>query len=144
MSMKIYCDGSCIGNPGIGGWAAIFVDNDNIIKKIYGFSHYTTNNRMELTAAIKALEKLETNQSVQIYTDSQYLKIGITLWIQSWKVTNWKNGKIKNIKFWQRLDTLYSLQKNMRWHWIKGHSGDKYNELSDQLAKNAAIKKITL
>lgn len=142
--MKIYCDGSCIGNPGIGGWAAIFVDNDNIIKKIYGFSHYTTNNRMELTAAIKALEKLETNQSVQIYTDSQYLKIGITLWIQSWKVTNWKNGKIKNIKFWQRLDTLYSLQKNMRWHWIKGHSGDKYNELSDQLAKNAAIKKITL
>ena len=142
--MRIYCDGSCLNNPGPGGWAAVFVDDQQIIKKICGFSDYTTNNKMELTAAIKSLENVELTDSLEIYTDSQYLKLGITHWIKSWKLTNWKNGKIKNIKLWQQLDTLYSLQKNIKWYWVKAHSGNKHNELSDQLARNAAIKKITL
>ena len=141
--MKIYCDGSCLGNPGPGGWAAIFVKNDQVIKKIYGFEKHTTNNKMELTAAIKALKNLKETNDLQIFTDSNYLKFGITEWIKSWKLNNWKNGKIKNIEFWQELDKLNSAQ-NTSWFWVKAHSGNKYNEMADELARCAAIKKIEL
>lgn len=142
-SMKIYCDGSCLGNPGPGGWAAIFVKDDKIIKKIYGFEKYTTNNKMELTAAIKALANFKKSIHLQIFTDSNYLKFGITEWIKSWKLNNWKNGKIKNIELWQELDKLNSFQ-NASWLWIKSHNGDKYNEMADELARFAATKKIVL
>ena len=141
--MKIYCDGSCLGNPGPGGWAAVFVDNSQITKKIYGFTDYTTNNQMELTAAIKSLENVQHIDNLEIYTDSNYLKLGITNWIKSWKLTNWKNGKIKNIKFWQQLDKL-NCDKNIQWYWVKAHNGNKYNQLADELARYAAINKIEL
>ena len=141
--MKIYCDGSCLGNPGPGGWAAVFVKNDQVVKKIYGFEKQTTNNKMELTAAIKALANLKETHDLQIFTDSNYLKFGITEWIKSWKLNNWKNGKIKNIEFWQELDKLNSMQKTS-WFWVKAHNGDKYNEMADELARCAAIKKIEL
>lgn len=141
--MKIYCDGSCLGNPGPGGWAAVFVQDDQVVKKIYGFEKHTTNNKMELTAAIKALANLKETHDLQIFTDSNYLKFGITEWIKSWKLNNWKNGKIKNIEFWQELDKLNSMQ-NTSWFWVKAHNGDKYNEMADELARCAAIKKIEL
>jgi|APCry1669189000_1035189.scaffolds.fasta_scaffold12415_2 ribonuclease HI len=141
--MKIYCDGSCLGNPGPGGWAAVFVKEGHVIKKICGFEQHTTNNKMELTAAIKALENITKNSDLQIFTDSNYLKFGITEWIKSWKLNNWKNGKIKNIEFWQQLDKLNLTQK-ASWHWVKAHNGDKYNEMADELARNAASDKITL
>lgn len=98
---------------------------------------------MELTAAIKALANFKKSIHLQIFTDSNYLKFGITEWIKSWKLNNWKNGKIKNIELWQELDKLNSFQ-NASWLWIKSHNGDKYNEMADELARFAATKKIVL
>ncbi|MSO14490.1 ribonuclease H [Rickettsiales endosymbiont of Trichoplax sp. H2] len=142
--MKIYCDGSCLGNPGLGGWAAIFIKEDKIIKKIYGCDKHTTNNKMELTAAIKSLENLEImDNMIEIYTDSNYLKCGITEWIKNWKINNWKNGKIKNIEYWKDLDKLNSVY-NTKWFWVKAHNGNKFNEIVDKLARNAAVNQIEL
>ncbi|MFQ3307114.1 MAG: ribonuclease HI [Candidatus Midichloriaceae bacterium] len=139
--MIIFCDGSCLGNPGAGGWAAIYIKNETIIKQISGYQKDTTNNRMELTAAIEAFKNLSKEvKSLDIYTDSTYVKNGITDWINSWKVTDWKKGKVKNIQLWKELDILNS-KLEVRWHWVKAHNGNKYNEIVDTLARNAAENK---
>ena len=137
-TVKIYCDGSCLGNPGAGGWAAILIYNGHE-KQVHGYEVNSTNNRMELTAAIKALETLTQKVSVEIFTDSQYVKNGITNWIFSWKKNNWKNGKIKNIDLWKKLDTI-SEKHDIEWNWVKGHSGDRYNEIADELARFSALE----
>ena len=137
--IKIYTDGSCLGNPGFGGWAAIIFLNDKKIK-IKGKKRNTTNNQMELIASIKALKKIPVGEKVQIYTDSKYVKMGITEWIESWKKNNWKTSskkKVKNKDLWKELDRL-SKKYQIKWLWVKGHSGDITNEEVDQLAKEAA------
>ncbi len=137
--IKIYTDGSCLGNPGFGGWAAIIFLNDKKIK-IKGKKKNTTNNQMELMAPIKALKKIPVGKKVQIYTDSKYVKMGITEWIKSWKKNNWKTSskkKVKNKDLWKELDRL-SEKHQIKWLWVKGHSGDIVNEEVDQLAKEAA------
>ena len=138
--MKIYCDGSCLGNPGPGGWAAVFIKDNTVVKKIFGYEGDSTNNRMELTAAIKSLELVKGDSEISIFTDSTYLKQGITEWIKSWKLNNWKNGKIKNVEFWEKLDALNS-KLNVSWYWVKAHNGDQYNEMADMLAKQAIKEK---
>ena len=137
--IKIYTDASCLGNPGNGGWAAI-INNQGNISKISGRQKNTTNNQMELLAAIKALKKIPIKQEVQLYTDSKYVKMGITEWIKSWKVNNWKTYSKKNVKnkdLWIELDCL-SNKYEIKWLWVKGHSGDVRNEEVDKLAKQAA------
>ena len=145
MDIKIYTDGACVGNPGPGGWAAIVL-LENGKKELFGGEKLTTNNRMELTAAIKALEycaKQKENQPslkhVRIFTDSTYLKEGITVWINSWEKNNWKTANkknVKNIDLWKKLKTL--IQSNqVEWSWVKGHSDDPMNDLADDLAKKA-------
>jgi len=137
--IKIYTDGSCIGNPGTGGWAAIIFLNEKKIK-IKGKKKNTTNNQMELMAPIKALKKIPVGKKVQIYTDSKYVKMGITEWINSWKKNNWKTyskKKVKNKDLWKELDHL-SEKYQIKWLWIKGHSGNVINEEADQLAREAA------
>ena len=142
--MKIYCDGSCLGNPGLGGWSALYIQNDKLVKKICGSERYSTNNKMELRAAIEALKNLTTNENkAELYTDSNYLKLGITEWIKNWKITNWNNGRIKNIEYWQELEAL-NLRLSIKWFWIKAHNKDKYNEIADKLARHAAINQINL
>ena len=137
--IKIYTDGSCLGNPGFGGWAAIIFLNDKKIK-IKGKKRNTTNNQMELMAPIKALKKIPVGEKVQIYTDSRYVKMGITEWIESWKKNDWKTSgkkKVKNKDLWKELDRL-SEKYQIKWLWVKGHSGDITNEEVDQLAREAA------
>ena len=135
----IYTDGACSGNPGPGGWGAVLHWNGQI-KEISGGDVRTTNNRMELTAAIKALQVLKGNREVNLFTDSEYVRNGITNWIVNWKRNNWKRGKagesVKNVDLWRELDRLNSLHK-VEWHWVKGHSGDEWNERADQLARDA-------
>ncbi len=137
--IKIYTDGSCLGNPGFGGWAAIIFLNDKKIK-IKGKKKNTTNNQMELMAPIKALKKIPVGEKVQIYTDSKYVKMGMTEWIETWKKNNWKTSskkKVKNKDLWKKLDHL-SEKYQIKWLWVKGHSGDITNEEVDQLAREAA------
>lgn len=136
--IEIYTDGACANNPGRGGWAAITIDNDGI-HKIAGGSKDTTNQRMELTAAIKALQELKEPCEVIIYTDSKYLINGITKWIHSWRDRNWhkSDGKpVKNRDLWVALDQLNQFH-NICWSWVKAHNGNKYNDLVDVLAKGA-------
>ena len=145
MEIKIYTDGACVGNPGPGGWAAIIIQESNKIE-IFGGEKLTTNNRMELTAAIKALEyclEKETKQlslkEVKIYTDSNYLKDGITVWIKNWEKNNWKTAdkkNVKNVDLWKKLKELTKISQ-IEWYWIKGHSQNPMNELADKLAKKA-------
>ena len=142
MTTKIYIDGACVGNPGPGGWAAIIL-LENKKKEIFGGEKSTTNNRMELTAAIKALEYFvelkKKESSLKIFTDSNYVKDGITIWIHKWEKNNWKTSDkkdVKNIDLWKKLKELTKNEK-IEWNWIKGHSGDPYNELADKLAKKA-------
>ena len=145
MEIKIYTDGACVGNPGPGGWAAIII-GDNYKKEICGGEKLTTNNRMELTAAIKALEycnqkdiKQLSLKQIKIYTDSIYLKDGITVWINKWIENNWKTSdkkNVKNVDLWKKLKELENLY-SVEWHWIKGHSDNPMNELADRLAKKA-------
>jgi len=145
MEIKIYTDGACIGNPGPGGWAAVIL-TENKKKELFGGEKLTTNNRMELTAAIKALEycnaqdgKQPTLKQIRVYTDSSYVKDGITVWINSWEKNNWKTaGKknVKNIDLWKKLKELV-LKNEIEWHWIKGHSENPMNDLADKLAKRA-------
>ena len=145
MEIKIYTDGACAGNPGPGGWAAIIIV-ENKKKELLGGEKLTTNNRMELTAAIKALEyclEKETKQlslkEVKIYTDSNYLKDGITVWINNWEKNNWKTTdkkNVKNVDLWKKLKELTKITQ-IEWYWIKGHSQNPMNELADKLAKKA-------
>jgi len=137
--IKIYTDGSCIQNPGNGGWAAIMLIN-NEKKVISGFKKNTTNNQMELMAAIEALKKIPIGEEVQIYTDSKYVKMGITEWIKKWSQNNWKTSskkKVKNLELWKELSSI-SKKHKIKWLWIKGHAGDPINEEVDALAKKAA------
>ena len=131
----IYTDGACRGNPGPGGWGAL-IRLDAIEKEIFGGQVDTTNNQMELTAAIEGLAALKERCSVELYTDSKYVMDGITQWIQNWKKNNWRtaaNKDVKNKELWQKLDQLIS-QHQVQWHWVKGHSGDAGNETADLLA----------
>ena len=145
MEIKIYTDGACVGNPGPGGWAAVILF-ENEKKEIFGGEKLTTNNRMELTAAIKALEYLldkEKNQPslkhLKIFTDSNYLKDGITIWINKWEKNNWKTSdkkNVKNVDLWKKLKELIK-NNEIEWNWVKGHSDNPMNELADKLAKEA-------
>ena len=136
MKLKIYTDGACSGNPGKGGWAAIILDSDLNKSSISGSENKTTNNRMELTAAIMALKKIKKKSEVTIYTDSKYVKEGITDWIKKWKLNNWKNSNkkpVKNKDLWIKLDNI-CLRHKVSWKWVKAHAGNKYNDLVDELA----------
>ena len=137
--IKIYTDGSCLKNPGNGGWAAIININDEI-KKISGSVKETTNNKMELMAPIKALQEIKESQPIEIYTDSQYVKLGITDWVHKWIKNNWLTSKkepVKNKELWMQ---LYELNKSheIKWIWVKAHAGNILNEEVDLLAKQAA------
>ena len=138
--IEIYTDGSCLQNPGKGGWAAIINYKDNI-KKISGREKNTTNNRMELLAPINALKQVERNKEIQIYTDSQYVKLGITEWINTWIKNNWQTSKKEDVKNKDLWIELYDLNNslNIKWNWIKAHSGNALNEEVDLLAKKAAL-----
>ena len=139
--IKIYTDGSCLGNPGPGGWAALVV-GETKQNTISGKKKNTTNNQMELTAPIKALELFSKREEIEIYTDSLYVKEGMTNWIKVWKKNNWKNSKkkpVKNKLLWKKLDDLVKIH-NVEWKWIKAHSENPYNNLVDELAKKAALK----
>ncbi|MDH4392658.1 MAG: ribonuclease HI [Aquabacterium sp.] len=131
----IYTDGACKGNPGPGGWGA-WLRWGAHEKELFGGEPSTTNNRMELTAVIESLALLKRRTPVAIYTDSNYVKDGITSWIHGWKKRGWRtadNKPVKNIELWQRLDALVS-SHDVQWHWVKGHSGDPGNERADALA----------
>ena len=123
--IKIYTDGSCLTNPGNGGWAAIININDEI-KEISGSEKNTTNNRMELLAPIRALKEMKQSDQIEIYTDSQYVKLGITEWINTWVVNNWKTSKKEDVKNKDLWVELYSLNKslNVKWNWVKAHAGN--------------------
>ena len=145
MQIKIYTDGACVGNPGPGGWAAIIII-ENEKKELFGGEKLTTNNRMELTAAIKSLEYYDSQEGkqlslkeIKIYTDSIYLKEGITSWVNNWERNNWKTSdkkNVKNVDLWKKLQDLVK-SKQIEWCWVKGHSGDPMNDLADKLAKEA-------
>jgi ribonuclease HI len=137
--IKIYTDGSCLDNPGNGGWAAI-ININNEVKKISGSVKDTTNNKMELMAPIKALQTIEEKQPIEIYTDSQYVRLGITDWVHKWIKNNWLTSKkepVKNKELWIQ---LYDLNKSheIKWIWVKAHAGNILNEEVDLLAKQAA------
>ena len=138
--IEIYTDGSCLQNPGKGGWAAIINYKDNI-KKISGSEKNTTNNRMELLAPINALKQIDSNKQIEIYTDSQYVKLGITEWINTWIKNKWQTSKKEDVKNKDLWLELYNLNNslNIKWNWIKAHSGNALNEEVDLLAKKAAL-----
>jgi ribonuclease HI len=133
--IDVYTDGACKGNPGPGGWGAWLKSGEHE-KELFGGERLTTNNRMELTAVIEALAVLKTKTQVTIYTDSEYVRNGITTWIHGWKARGWKTADkkpVKNVELWQRLDSLNSSHA-VTWRWVKGHSGDPGNERADGLA----------
>ena len=135
----VYTDGACIGNPGAGGWAAILF-NVKGKKILTGAEEQTTNNRMELIASIQALKFIKIKSKINIFTDSKYLIDGISNCIKSWKLNNWRtknNKNVKNSDLWKELDELESFH-TIKWTWVKGHSGDKYNDEADMLARNQA------
>ena len=139
MKYKIYTDGACSGNPGPGGWGAVIIDQDNKQKNISGSEKNTTNNRMELLAAIMSLKKIKTNSEVVIFTDSTYVKNGITEWMKNWKKNGWKNSSkkpVKNKDLWEKLDKLCEAN-SVSWKWVKGHSTNEFNNLADELATKA-------
>ena len=136
--IEIFTDGACRGNPGVGGWGAILIYKDHK-KEISGYSQNTTNNIMELTAVIKSLDSLKEECHAIITTDSNYVKDGITDWINTWKSNGWKTSNkkpVRNKELWQQLDKL-SAKHYIEWKWVKGHSGDPGNEHADQLANEA-------
>ena len=137
--VEIFTDGACKGNPGPGGWGAL-LRKGGTEKELSGGESETTNNRMEMTAAIRALEALTRSCDVALYTDSKYMIDGITRWIHGWKKKSWKNAAKKpvaNADLWQELDAL-NQRHNVEWHWVKGHSGHPENERADRLASDAA------
>lgn len=136
--VEIYCDGACRGNPGPGGWGALLRSGPNE-KRLYGFAAETTNNRMELTGAIEALKALNKPCDVVLWTDSQYVKKGMTEWLAGWKAKGWKNAAkepVKNVDLWQALESE-ALRHKVDWRWVKGHAGHEGNEIADQLANQA-------
>ena len=136
--VEIYADGACKGNPGPGGWGAL-LRAGGAERELYGGEADTTNNRMELTAVIRALESLKRRCKVRLYTDSQYVQKGISSWIHDWKRRAWRTaGKkpVKNVDLWQQLDALAS-EHEIEWHWVKGHAGHPENERADALANRA-------
>ena len=136
MKIKIYTDGACSGNPGKGGWAAIILDENTVQSSISGSESNTTNNRMELMAPIMALIKIKKKSEITIYTDSKYVKVGITEWIKKWKLNNWKNSNkkpVKNKDLWIKLDNSCKKHK-VNWKWVKAHADNKMNNLADELA----------
>jgi ribonuclease HI len=138
--VKIFTDGACKGNPGPGGWGAL-LRFGNIEKSLYGGEKNTTNNRMELMAAIRALAALSEPCMVELTTDSQYVRKGITEWIVNWKKNNWRNSAkkpVKNSDLWQQLDKE-SQRHTIKWLWIKGHSGHRENEIADELANKGIL-----
>ena len=139
MKYTIYTDGACSGNPGPGGWGAVIFDEKRKQQNISGKARETTNNRMELLAPIMALKKIKSKSKVIIFTDSIYVKNGITDWIKKWEKNGWKNSNkkpVKNTDLWKKLNEL--CQKNqVIWKWVKGHSNNKYNNLADELATKA-------
>ena len=143
--VTIYTDGSCLGNPGNGGWAAILRYGAHE-KELSGGFRETTNNRMELLAAVEALEALKRPCTVELYTDSAYLRNGVTQWIFGWKKNGWRTADkkpVKNQDLWQRLDVAVERHQaagDVQWRWTKGHAGDEYNERCDRLANGAARK----
>ncbi len=139
MKYKIYTDGACSGNPGPGGWAAIILANDRVEDMMSGNEKNTTNNKMELLAPIKAIQKFKKKSEISIFTDSTYVKEGITVWIKKWEKNGWKTAlkkPVKNKELWKKLKIL-SLKHNIKWNWVKGHAQDKYNNLADDLAQRA-------
>ena len=137
--IEIFTDGSCLTNPGNGGWAAI-INEDGKIKKISGNEKNTTNNRMELLAPINALREMNPSSQIKIYTDSQYVKLGITEWIKKWIINNWQTSKKEDVKNKDLWLELYILNKslNVNWNWVKAHAGNPMNEEVDLMAKKAA------
>ena len=139
--IKIYSDGACSGNPGPGGWGALIIYN-NQSKEIFGGMKSTTNNQMELKSIIEALKIIENNYKIEVYTDSMYVKDGITKWVSNWKKNGWKTSSkkpVKNMELWKELDQLNSSHK-INWQWVKGHSGDIGNEKADALARKGIPK----
>ena len=135
MKLKVYTDGACSGNPGKGGWAAVILDGKSQTS-ISGSENKTTNNRMELMAPIMALKKIKNKSEIIIYTDSRYVKDGITEWIKKWKLNNWKSSNkkpVKNKDLWVKLDNSCK-KHNVSWKWVKAHAENKYNNLVDELA----------
>jgi|SRR3990167_4273781 len=142
--VNLFTDGACRGNPGPGGWGVLIRYNDHE-KQLYGAEKYTTNNRMELMAAIEGLKALKEACDISVTTDSQYVRLGITEWLTNWKKRNWKTADkkpVKNQDLWEQLDYEVS-RHHIAWHWIKGHSGHVENELVDALA-NRAIDELIL
>jgi len=137
----IYTDGACSGNPGPGGWGVLLRYGEHE-KELSGGEISTTNNRMELTAALRALQALNESCRVDLYTDSEYLKKGITAWMEGWKKLGWKRGKpgktkkLANADLWRALDHI-TQEHDVRWHWIRGHAGNEENERADALAREA-------
>lgn len=138
--VEIYTDGACQGNPGPGGWGAL-LRYKGVEKELSGFEPATTNNRMEMQAAIEGLRSLKRPMKVDLYTDSQYLRNGVTKWMVQWKKNNWRlsnNHPVKNKDLWEVLDALVQTQ-NVTWHWVRGHSGHPENERADVLAREAIL-----
>lgn len=138
MRVRIHTDGACSGNPGPGGWGAV-MSYDGHTRELSGAHPDTTNNRMELTAAIRALEALTRPSAVDLYTDSTYLKDGITRWLPAWKARGWRTASkapVKNRDLWEALDALTG-HHDVAWHWVRGHTGDPGNERADALAREA-------
>ena len=142
MKYKIYTDGACSGNPGPGGWAAIIISDNEVKETFFGSEKNTTNNQMELMAPIKAIQKFKKKSEISIFTDSTYVRDGITTWIKKWEKNGWKTASkkpVKNKELWKKLKNLSS-KHSIKWVWVKGHAQDKYNNLVDELAQGA-IKK---
>jgi ribonuclease HI len=138
--IKIYTDGACKGNPGVGGWGAIIMQDEKNIE-LFGGENETTNNRMELMAVIMALKEISSNLELTIYTDSTYVQKGISEWIKNWKVNNWRSSSkkpVKNKDLWIELDEAVDSRK-INWEWVKGHAGNEGNEKADELANQGVI-----
>jgi len=141
----VHTDGSCRKNPGPGGWGAcVRVPELNLRKDLMGAAAETTNNRMELQAPIEAIKflisKPRANCTIEVYTDSQYVQKGITQWVRGWKIRGWRTGtgEVKNVDLWKELDALVQ-GLDIQWFWVRGHNGDKYNEVADRLADRGAV-----
>jgi len=135
--ITIYTDGACSGNPGIGGWGVVIIEDNKNETFLNGGDNDTTNNKMELTAAIQALKAFEKKSTITLITDSKYVKDGILSWIQNWKKNGWKTAAkkpVKNKELWIELDELIA-RHNITWEWVKGHAGNKHNEKADYLAR---------
>ncbi|MCP4898362.1 MAG: ribonuclease HI [bacterium] len=141
--VTIYTDGGCRPNPGPGGWGAVFLYSDGSHQELKGGDKKTTNNRMELTAAIEALRTLDGSWEIELYTDSEYLRRGVTQWMHRWRKAGWRTAgktEVKNRDLWESLSEALE-QHTLHWHWTRGHSGDRWNERADQLASSAIPKR---